>query len=47
VPDVEHDDDGPSGFADGGLGDDGEITAARVKPEERGEDDGEMPGSER
>jgi hypothetical protein len=45
--DLEHDDDAPSGYAGAGLDGDGEITAARVKPEERGEDDGDAPRPDR
>ena len=38
APGSEHDEDAPAGFAEAGLDADGDITAARVKPEERGED---------
>jgi hypothetical protein len=44
---TEHDDDAPPGFADAGLDADADISAARVKPEERGEDGPDPPGSER
>ena len=44
--DAEHSDDEAGGFADAGLDGDGDITAARVKPEERGEDGPRAPGSD-
>jgi hypothetical protein len=45
--DSEHDGDEDAGFAEAGLDGDGDITAARVKPEERGEDETGASGSER
>ena len=39
--------DASSGFAEAGLDGDADITAARVKPEERGEDGPDAPGGER